>query len=205
MHPSIVLFDLGNVIVDWEPQRLYRQRFGSSEKADWFCKSICTMEWHTRHDAGASFDDTIPALQEKHPEYADHIAAWCDQWLEMFHGYVPGVPRIIAELEEAKVPLYGLSNVPADLAQITFNAFPMIKVLRDVIVSGVEGVIKPNPEIYRIVLDRMGNPDPRRIFFVDDRAENIEAAEAMGMAGHVFEGAAGLRKALFDTGILTRP
>lgn len=205
MHPCIVLFDLGNVVVDWEPQRLYRRRFGSAEKADWFCANICTMAWHTLHDAGASFDDTIPALQDKHPEHADHIAAWRDEWLEMFHGYVPGTPQLIAELEAAGVPLYGLSNLPADVAQTTFDAFPIIKVLRDVVVSGVEGTLKPQRRIYEIALARMGDPDPESVFFIDDRAENIEAAQAIGMDGHVFDGAGGLRQALIAKGLLDRP
>jgi len=202
MHPSIVLFDLGNVVVDWEPQRLYRRRFGCSRKADWFCANVCTLAWHTLHDAGARFDDTIPALQAEHPEHADHIAAWRDEWLEMFHGYVPGTPQLIAELEAARTPLYGLSNLPAELADTTFNAFPMIKVLRDVVVSGEEGIVKPDPRIYDVALARMGERDPARVFFIDDRAENIEAAKARGMDGHVFEGAQGLRAALLAKGLL---
>ncbi|MEM9738380.1 MAG: HAD family phosphatase [Pseudomonadota bacterium] len=202
MHASIVLFDLGNVIVDWEPQKLYRRRFGSAEKAAWFCATICTMAWHTRHDTGEHFSDTIPALQARHPEYADHIAAWRDEWLDMFHGYVPGTPQIIAELEALRTPLYGLSNLPSEVAAETFDAFPMIKVLRDIVVSGEEGVIKPHPEIYQIALARMGNPDPATVYFVDDRAENIAAAKALGMDGHLFDGAQGLRAALVAKGLL---
>jgi len=205
MHHTIVLFDLGNVVVDWEPQKLYRRRFGDAEKADWFCNTICTMEWHTRHDAGERFSDTIPELQAKYPDYADHIAAWRGEWLEMFHGYIPGTPLIMADLEAARVPLYGLSNLPSEVAGETFDAFPMIKVLRDVVVSGEEGTIKPNPKIYEITLARMGQPDPERVFFIDDRAENIEAARALGMDGYVFDGADGLRKALIAKGLLDRP
>ncbi|MEO0816329.1 MAG: HAD family phosphatase [Pseudomonadota bacterium] len=205
MHPSIVLFDLGNVVVDWEPQKLYRRRFGDSVKADWFCANICTMAWHTLHDAGASFDDTIPALQAECPDYADHIAAWRGEWLDMFHGYVPGTPQIIAELEASRVPLFGLSNLPAELASETFDAFPIIKVLRDVVVSGEEGMVKPDPRIYDVALARMGNPDPSSVFFIDDRDDNIDAARAKGMDGHVFDGADGLRDALIAKGLLDRP
>ncbi|MEM6948093.1 MAG: HAD family phosphatase [Pseudomonadota bacterium] len=193
MPARIVLFDLGNVVVDWDPLKLYTARFADAEKARWFCDTVCTMAWHTQHDAGARFDDTIPPLAEAFPDYAEDIEAWRDQWLEMFHGYVPGVPAIIAELEEARVPLFGLSNLPAQVAEITFTAFAMIKVLHDVVVSGREGVIKPDPKIYEIALARMGRPAPGDVFFIDDRPENIEAAERLGFIGHVFTGAGALR------------
>lgn len=201
-RPSIVLFDLGNVVVDWEPQRLYRKRFGDAEKADWFFQNICTMDWHTRHDAGESFSVTIPELQARHPDYADHIAAWRGEWLDMFHGYIPGVPAIMAALEEARVPLFGLSNLSHEIADITFDAFPMIKLLRDIVVSGEERMVKPDPRIYDITLARMGNPDPASVLFIDDRAENIDAAKAKGLQGHVFDGAEGLRARLTHEGLL---
>lgn len=200
--PTFVLFDLGNVVVDWEPQRLYRKRFGDAAKADWFFENICTMAWHTRHDRGESFSVTIPELQAQHPDYADDIVAWRDEWLEMFHGYVPGVPLLMAQLEAAKVPLFGLSNMSSETMGITADAFPMIKVLRDVVVSGDEGMVKPDPRIYDLTLARMGNPDPARVLFIDDREENIAAARAKGMQGHVFDGAAGLEARLVHEGLL---
>lgn len=202
MTVRTVLFDLGNVVVDWEPQRLYRRRFGDPDKADWFCSTICTMAWHTRHDAGETFSATIPELQSRYPEYAGHIAAWRSEWLDMFHGYVAGVPQLIGELEARRTPLFGLSNLPAEVAGETFDAFPIIKVLRDVVVSGVEGVVKPDPRIYEIALARMGRPDPSTVLFIDDRPENIHAASRMGFQGHVFDGAHGLRRRLEAEGLI---
>jgi HAD superfamily hydrolase (TIGR01509 family) len=204
MTTSIVLFDLGNVLIDWDPRALYARRFGDRAKADWFCDTICTLAWHTRHDAGESFADTIPELQARHPDYAEHIAAWRSEWLDMFNGYVPGMDTLVLELKAAGVPLFGLSNLSAEIADETFNAFPVIHELEDVVVSGAEGVVKPDPRIYQIALDRMGCPAPETVLFIDDRLDNIRAAEAAGMVGHLFEGAKTVREHLVHAGLLAR-
>ncbi len=187
MSARIVLFDLGNVIVDWEPERLYRRRFGNSADGERFCRDICTRQWHARHDAGIPMEASIAAKIAEYPQYAAHIRAWRGEWLDMFHGYVPGVPALIAQLEERRIPLYGLSNIPAEVSHETFDAFPMIRVLRDIVISGHEGVIKPDPRIYEIALARMGNPDPGEVLFIDDRQENVDAARALGFLAHRFE------------------
>lgn len=204
MTTSIVLFDLGNVLVDWDPRALYARRFGDRAKADWFCENICTLAWHTRHDAGESFADTIPELQAKHPDYAGHIAAWRSQWLDMFNGYVPGMDTLVLELKSAGVPLYGLSNLSVEIADETFDAFPVIRELEDVVISGAEGMVKPDPRIYDIALERMGRPAPDTVLFIDDRLENVRAAEAAGMAGHLFQGAKTVRERLARMGLIAR-
>lgn len=202
MAPRIVLFDLGNVIVDWEPARLYRRRFGDADKAAWFCREICTLEWHTAHDRGVPMEANMAPLIARNPDLETHIRAWKSEWLDMFHGYVPGMPALVGALEEARIPLFGLSNLPAEVAGQTFDAFPMIRVLRDVVVSGAEGVVKPDPRIYEIALNRMGDPDPADVLFIDDRTDNIEAAQALGLRGHVFDGTDGLRGRLNAEGFL---
>ena len=204
MTTSIVLFDLGNVLVDWDPRGLYTRRFGDRAKADWFCDTICTLAWHTRHDAGELFADTIPELQAQHPEHAEHIAAWRSEWLDMFNGYVPGMDQLVRDLKSAGVPLFGLSNLSAEVAEETFDAFPVIRELQDIVISGAEGLVKPDPRIYDIALDRMGHPAPETVLFIDDRLENVHAAEAMGMAGHHFQGAKAARDHLIAEGLLAR-
>lgn len=198
----MVLFDLGNVVLDWDPLRLYLKRFDEPADARAFCADVCTLEWHTNHDRGVSFEDNAAPLIAAYPHFEDHIRAWRTGWLDMFHGYVPGVPGLMARLEEARVPLYGLSNLPSEVAEETFDTFPIIKLLRDVVVSGAEGVVKPDPRIYEIALTRMGHPDPKKVFFIDDREENVRAAVALGMRGHVFHGAVGLERALADFGFI---
>lgn len=202
MSARIVLFDLGHVVVDWQPIKLYRDLFDSEVEAQVFVRDICNMDWHLEHDRGVSMADNARPLIAKYPHYEMQIKAWRTRWLDMFEGYVPGMPPLMGRLEEARVPLYGLSNIPAETAQMTFDAFPMIKLLRDVIVSGAEKTVKPEPKIYEIALTRMGNPDPKDVLFVDDRENNCDAAEALGIKAHHFQGAAGFEARLKAEGLL---
>ena len=196
MSAQIVLFDLGHVVVDWQPIRLYRQMFDTEAEAQRFCNEVCTLAWHQEHDRGVSMPENAARLIAQYPHYEPQIRAWQSRWLDMFPGYMPGVPALMAALEERRIPLFGLSNLPADIAQETFDAYPMIKLLRDVIVSGEEKVIKPDPQIYEITLERMGRPDPDSVLFIDNTLANVEAAEAVGMRGHHFLGAEGLKARL---------
>lgn len=202
MGARIVLFDLGHVVVDWQPIRLYRHLFETEAEAELFVRDVCNMDWHVHHDRGVSMADNAKPLIERYPHYEPQIRAWKTRWLDMFEGYVPDMPPLIARLEESRVPLYGLSNLPAEVAQETFDAFPMIKLLRDVVVSGEEKVVKPDRRIYEIALARMGYPDPGDVLFTDDRENNCAAAEALGFKTHHFTGAAGFEARLVAEGLL---
>lgn len=202
MGARIVLFDLGHVVVDWQPIRLYRELFDSEEEAEAFVRDVCNMDWHVHHDRGVSMADNAAPLIAQYPHYETQIRAWRTRWLDMFEGYVPGMPPLMARLEEARVPLYGLSNLPAEIAEETFDAFPMIKLLRDIVVSGEEKTIKPERRIYEIALARMGHPDPQDVLFTDDREKNCEAAEQLGIKAHHFHGAAGFEVRLRQEGLV---
>lgn len=202
MSARIVLFDLGHVVVDWQPVRLYRDFFETEAEAQAFVRDVCNMDWHLQHDRGVSMADNAKPLIAQYPHYERQIRAWRSRWLDMFEGYVPGMPVLIARLEARRVPLYGLSNLPAEVAQETFDAFAMIKVLRDIIVSGEERVAKPEPKIYEIALARMGHPEPSEVLFTDDREVNCAAAETLGFKAHHFTGAAGLEARLATEGLL---
>ena len=139
MSARIVLFDLGHVVVDWQPLRLYRELFDSDAEAETFVRDICNMDWHVHNDRGVSMADNAKSLIAKYPHYESQILAWRTRWLDMFEGYVPGMPPLMARLEEKRVPLYGLSNLPAEIAPATLGAFPMMEFLRDIFVSGAPG------------------------------------------------------------------
>lgn len=198
----IVLFDLGNVVVDWQPIRLYRKFFGTEEDAQRFVDQVCTLAWHVEHDKGVPMAENAAALKALYPQFSPEIDAWRTRWFEMFDGYVGGTDALIERLHAAGHPLYGLSNMPAEVWPETIERFPAIKRLRDVVVSGEEGVVKPDPAIYEIALARMGQPDPARVFFTDDSLRNVHAAAELGFDAHHFQGADDLEHALVSRGLL---
>ena len=202
MTVRITLFDLGRVVLDWEPSRLYSKIFDTVEERDWFLENVCTMAWHTRHDAGETFADTRPDLIDKFPQFESQIRAWGDRWMEMFDGYVEGTPDLMNRLEQRNVPLYALSNMSSETWPWHQEAFPKLEMFKHVVVSGDVKLVKPDPAIYHLTLERMGSPAPQEVVFIDDNAKNIDAAADLGFATHLFENAAGLERKLIDLGLL---
>tara|TARA_R110000787_G_scaffold187716_4_gene299560 strand:+ start:12912 stop:13520 length:609 start_codon:yes stop_codon:yes gene_type:complete len=202
MTVSIALFDLGRVVLDWEPSRLYTKIFDDAAARDHFLGEICTMDWHTRHDAGVSFADNAAALIAKHPQYETEIRAWGSRWMEMFDGYVDGTPDLIARLDARGIPLYALSNMPSATWPDMVTHFDILQRFRHVVVSGDLKRVKPDPAIYHHTLKVMGDPAPETVLFIDDSLKNIEAADALGFTTHHFTGAAGLEGALEAHGLL---
>ena len=202
MAARIALFDLGRVVLDWEPARLYARIFPDPAERDRFLSEICTMAWHTRHDAGASWADNAAPLIAQYPHYEAAIRAWGGRWMEMFHGYIEGTPDLIGRLDDRGVPLYALSNMPAEPWEEMLAHFPALQRFRDVVVSGRIGLIKPDPAIYAHALAAMGDPDPSEVFFIDDAEKNIAAADALGFRTHLFRSAEGLEAALVAEGLL---
>lgn len=196
MTARIVLFDLGRVVLDWEPARLYSRLLPDAQEREHFLSEICTMDWHTRHDAGVSFADNAAALIAQHPEYETEIRAWGEHWMEMFAGYIDGVPELIARLEARGVAIYALSNMPCETWPLMKEHFPLVNRFAHVVVSGDIGLVKPDPAIYAHTLKMMGDPAPDEVFFVDDSPRNIEAADALGLRTHLFRSAAALETAL---------
>ena len=193
-----VLFDLGGVLLDWKPDRLYQKLIDDADSRKDFLTNICTMEWHARHDAGLSFAKNADELILQYPEYTDLIRAWGARWFDMFAGYIDGVPALIDQLRAKDVPLFALSNMPGDPWEEMQIVFPYLTYFRDVVVSGHEKCIKPDPRIYQIALARMGNPEPQNVLFIDDSAKNIAAADALGFQTHLFKNACGLETALIQ-------
>ena len=202
MSVTIALFDLGRVVLDWEPSRLYDKIFDDKAERDWFLSDVCTMDWHTLNDAGSTFAETIPLLIAKFPQYEDAIRAWSGRWMEMFDGYVEGTPELMDRLQAAGVPLYALSNMTSETWPWHLEAFPKLAMFDDVIVSGDVNLVKPDPAIYQLTLQRMGNPDPQSVIFIDDSQVNIDGAAALGFQTHLFTGSQSLEQALLEEGLL---
>lgn len=202
MTARIALFDLGRVVLDWEPARLYSRLLPNAEERGRFLSEICTMAWHTRHDAGVSFADNAPPLIAQHPEYEAEIRAWGRCWMEMFDGYIDGTPDLIARLGARGVPLYALTNMPSETWPLMQQHFPVVNQFADVVVSGDIGLVKPDPAIFRHTLGVLGQPAASEVFFIDDSEKNIAAADALGFRTHLFRSAGGLEAALLAEGLL---
>lgn len=195
-----VLWDLGHTLVDWDPARVYRELLEDDDAVEAFLGGVCTMAWHQRHDAGVPMAENRKALIAEHPGKADLIRAWETRWPDMFDGWVDGMEAIVEALESAGVPQYALTNLPAEKWPHILSTYPAIARFDAHVVSGEEKVVKPDPKIYQITKARIAHA-PEDVIFIDDRAENIEAARAAGFQGVVFENAAQVRRALSDRGL----
>lgn len=183
-----IIFDFGGVLIDWNPLHLYNRYFlGDEAKARWFIDNICTMEWNVQMDAGKPFADGIRELTAIHPEWADAIAAYRARWQEMIGGPIPGMTDVVHQLKDAGYHVFGLSNWSWETLSTIIDDYPVIKELEGVVISGLEYVIKPQPEIYRLLLDRYRLKADECIF-IDDNLANVQGAEAVGIHGLLFAG-----------------
>ena len=199
--PACVLWDVGNVIVRWDPHRLYAKIFPEPDARIRFLSSVCTMDWHGETDRGLSPAENTARLVALHPRYETEIRAWWDRWDEMFDGAIPQTEAAMEALALVGVPQYGLTNMWTGTWPFVQSLSPAFRHLRDTVVSAEEGLIKPDPAIYAVALARTGL-EPADLLFVDDSAANIEAARALGFHVHRFEDPRGLWPALIGHGLL---
>ncbi|WP_372782486.1 HAD family hydrolase [Phenylobacterium sp.] len=200
-RPNTVVWDVGNVIVRWDPRTLYSKIFPDPVERDRFLAHVCTMAWHGPTDCGVTFADNCAALSAEHPEHAAAIDAWRARWPEMFSGPIPETEAAIEALQARGVRQYALTNMSHETCEDTFAMSPAFDRLDGRIVSGLEGVMKPGPEIFELVCARYGFA-PSEALFVDDGAGNIAAARALGFHVHHFTDPAALRPALEAFGLL---
>jgi 2-haloacid dehalogenase len=190
---NVVIFDLGGVLIDWNPRHLYRKLFRAEAAMEHFLATVCTAEWNRAQDAGRRCIDAAQLLKERHPDQAEFIDAYYARFDEMMAGPIAGSVEILAELHDRGVPLYGLSNFSAETYPLAVRRFEFIGLLRHVVVSGEVKAVKPDPQIYHILFNRCAI-DPQRAVFVDDTAANVEAARQLGLYAILFSGADALRR-----------
>lgn len=201
MSTRAVLWDLGNVLLDWSPAYLYRKVFETEAEVEHFLANICTMDWHAAHDRGVSMAENRKPLIDRHPEFESAIHAWEGRFPEMLNGPIAGTVEVMEALDQHDVPQYALTNLPAEWVEPVHQLFPSMSLMRDVIVSAHEGVIKPDPRIYQITADRLPHA-PDEVIFFDDRQDNVDAARAFGFDAERFTGAPQLVAALKDRKLL---
>ncbi len=202
-HPAVraVVFDVGHVLYGWDIRNLYAKLIADPARLDWFVGNVVTPQWHFQHDAGRPSAETVAELMAQFPAEAELIAAYVPRWLETISGPIPGMLDIVAELDARGVPLYAITNFSAEFWARFRAATPLFDSFRDIVVSGTEKLMKPDPRIYRLASQRFGLAAGEGLF-VDDRIENIRAGKAEGFPGHHFTGAASLRARLVVDGLL---
>lgn len=196
-----VVFDFGNVLVNWDPKNLYGKIFDDEAEMEHFLTNVFPFSYNHKVDEGASKLETTEMLVKLHPEHEDNIRAYYGRWKEMFSGAIQESVEILKELHsEKKVRLFGLTNWAADFED-AIEVFPFFKLFEDIVVSGVERVAKPDPKIYKILLTR-NNLKAEECFFMDDKLENIEAANRLGFQTYHFDTPEGLRNHMTELGLL---
>lgn len=190
-----IIFDFGNVLVEWHPERVYGEYFGDEAKAWWFLRHVADLDWRQRIDAGESQDACIAELKARQPEYAEAIELYRSHWREMLTGEMPGMRELLIELRVKGYEIYGLTNWSMETFPEAREHFGILQLIDRYVVSGAEGLVKPDPRLFHVLLDRYGLKAEECIF-VDDNPDNVAAARALGMEGIVFHGAEDLRKQL---------
>jgi len=198
---SIVVFDLGGVLIDWNPRYLYRKLIADEAAMEDFLATVCTQDWNERQDAGRSFAEAATLLKAQHADKAHLIDAFGARFDEMMAGPIAGSVDILGELRASGVKLYGLTNWSAETYPLALRRFDFLSWFRGVLVSGEVGLIKPDPDFYRLLFERFAIP-PEEAVYIDDNPRNAAAATALGMHGIPFTEPETLRRELGSLGLL---
>ena len=179
-HIDAVVFDLGGVLLDWDPRNLYRKLFADEERMEFFLREVCTPQWHDAHDRGVPTAASCAELATRYPEWASLIAAWAERGEEMVAGPIEASVDVLRDLEASGLPRYALTNMEAETYPLRLQRFEFLGWFDGTVVSGLEGIAKPDPEIFLRLLDRFGLTGSRTLM-IDDRLENLVVAEQLGM------------------------
>ncbi len=180
-----IIFDFGGVLVDWNPRHLYKKYFKDENEMEYFLKNICTDIWNLEQDRGRSLYEGTVLLQNKFPEFHSMIQLYYDEWETMLKSEIPETVSLLYRLKK-KYKIYGLTNWSAETISIAYDRFHFFKEFDGIVVSGQEKMIKPNKEIYYLLLGRY-NLKAENTVFIDDNINNIRVAEEVGLYGIHFE------------------
>jgi len=198
---STVVFDIGNVLLDWSPRYLYAKIFDDPAEMDWFLAEVCTHAWLLELDRGLPFRDGVAALSARFPKYAPAIEAFDARWQETLKGVIPGSVRLLETLAQKGEPIYALTNFSSEKYVETRPRYDFFDHFQGVLVSGDEGLVKPDPAIYRLLLERFGL-EAEKCLFIDDNPANVAAAQSVGLHAVRFENPERLEADLRAYGVL---
>jgi 2-haloacid dehalogenase len=198
---TTVVFDVGKVLFEWDLRYLYAKLIADAAEREYFVTHVVTPQWHYQHDAGRSLDDMVAERIAQFPQYAELIRAYAARIMETIPGPVAGTHDIVQELAGNAIPLFVITNFGAEFWHRFRATQPIFDHFGDILVSGVEKLVKPDPAIYALALDRFGL-NPGEAIFIDDNLDNVVSARANGFAAHHFTDAASLRAELTALNLL---
>jgi len=197
-----IVFDFGGVLMDWDPRYLFRGMFNGNEaRMEYFLQAVCSQEWNIKQDAGYPFDKAIQERIELYPTYKPYIQAYHDRWIEMISGPIQGTVDILTSLRHDGFHLCALSNWSADTFPLVFELFEFLSWFDEVVLSGAVKLIKPDPAIYNLLLNRISR-EAHQCLFIDDHKDNIQAANQLGFQTIHFTSPKKLQAALTEKGLL---
>ena len=196
-----VVFDIGGVLLDWNPRHLYRNLFDDEDAMERFLDQVCTLEWHAAHDLGTPFAVSCARLAAEHPEHADMIWAWGRRSEEMIAGPIEGTVAILRALQDRGIACYALTNMEAETYPQRRERYEFLRWFDGTVVSSAEGIAKPDAEIFTRLLRRFGLTAATTLL-IDDSAANVAGAQAVGMQAVRFESPEQLRRWLVGAGLL---
>ncbi|HEV2557523.1 MAG TPA: HAD family phosphatase [Microvirga sp.] len=178
--PTTVVFDVGNVLLRWDPRNLYRKLFDDEQRMEWFLANVCTSDWNLEQDRGRAWDEAVALLVARHPDHEPAIRAFHERWHETVSGVFEENVALLKRLQEAGVPTYCITNFSVPKFREAQARFPFLASFLGTVVSGDERLVKPDPAIYRLLLDRYGLVAEECVF-IDDSPANVAGARAAGM------------------------
>jgi 2-haloacid dehalogenase len=197
---AAVVFDLGGVLLDWDPRHLYRRLFADPAEMEDFLARICTPDWHRAHDLGEDVTESCRRLARQHPRHRDMIMAWVDPGDEMAAGQIDGAVEVLGELKARGVRCLVLSNMEPATFTARLGRFAFMNWFDGYVISGLEGLAKPDPQVFQLLLRRY-RLAPAATVLIDDSPTNVEAARAQGMAAVRYTSAGELRSQLRALGL----
>ena len=199
---NTIIFDLGGVLIDWNPRYLYRKIFSTEEEINWFLENVCTPEWNDHQDAGRSFEEATNELIAKFPDHESAIRAWYGRWQETIGGRIHETVELLEEIKASKkYKLYALTNWSAETFPWALANFDFLHWFDGIVVSGVEKCRKPFPEFYQILFNRY-QINPAQAIFIDDNIKNVEGALKVGLPTIHFQSAAQTKRELVKVKVI---
>ena len=180
-----IIFDYGGVLLDWNPHYLYDPYFGDKDKAEWFLTNICTYEWNAQHDNGKPVAEGTAELIALHPEWEKEIRMYYDDFMKMMGGQIPDMEEFVKGLKVKGYRVFGLSNWSVETFAQVRPVYPVLDLMEDMVISGIEKVMKPDHRIFKLALERFGIKAEETVF-IDDNAANVQAANEVDIKGILF-------------------